>query len=117
MRAERLHLTVGVMSLMDNEERLVASKLLGEAKDKIILNHNRDHVKLHVTLINSKYRKTSDDAGKKRETFDGSEILQRFKDFDFGVVELNQIHLSQRDSAGDDGYYQPTCVVSLVMQG
>lgn len=74
--------------------------------------HNRDRVKLHVTLINSRYRTPSNDVRKNRESFDGSDILERYADFDFGMVELNQLHLSQCHSAGDDGYYQPTYIIS-----
>lgn len=87
--------------------------------------HGRDSVKLHVTLINSKYRKgtsnaTVDDSNmprtsrKPRETFDGSEVLKKFSDYDFGVMELKDIHLSQRHSMGPDGYYQPTCVIASI---
>lgn len=36
-KPHKLHLTMGVMCLMDNEERLEASKLLTEAKDNIIM--------------------------------------------------------------------------------
>ncbi|GBP59312.1 Activating signal cointegrator 1 complex subunit 1 [Eumeta japonica] len=137
----KLHLTLGTMCLMDNEERIFASKLLTEARDKIILlkglqymnddpkeidvlyglvkeenappgilqklsdeiveyfyraglmqkEYNRDNLKLHVTLINSKYRSRSkkqdefqSSPKKERETFDGSRILQQFEDYDFG---------------------------------
>ncbi|XP_026487667.2 activating signal cointegrator 1 complex subunit 1 [Vanessa tameamea] len=182
IRGEKLHLTVGVMCLMDNEERLTASKLLTEAREKCIMpllseyqplqirlkglsymnddpkeinvlygcveevnapsglvqrivdsivshfykagfmdkEYDRDHVKLHVTLLNSKYRgrdKGMDEEAiskqsNKRETFDGSQILSKFSDYDFGTTELNNIHLSQRKSTGPDGYYQSTCVIS-----
>ncbi|CAG9784324.1 unnamed protein product [Diatraea saccharalis] len=183
IRPQKLHLTLGVMCLMDNEERLLASKLLTEAKEKVVKpllgncpslrirlrglsymnddpsaidvlygcveeengppgiiqrladglvdhfykagymdrEYGRDNVKLHVTLINSKYRsRTStsvndDVTGSKRQarlTFDGSEILNKYADYDFGVTELKEIHLSQRHSMGNDGYYQPTCVIS-----
>lgn len=37
IRSEKLHLTVGMMCLMDNEERMLASKLLMEAKEKYIM--------------------------------------------------------------------------------
>lgn len=30
-------MTVGVMSLMDDEEKLLATKLLGDAKDKVVM--------------------------------------------------------------------------------
>lgn len=76
----------------------------------------RDNVKIHVTLLNSKYRgkKDGSDSPKlKRESFDGSEILEKFCDYDFGVMELSNIHLSQRQSLSPDGFYQPTCIISL----
>ncbi|KAJ8726442.1 hypothetical protein PYW07_001140 [Mythimna separata] len=185
IKPHKLHLTLGVMCLMDNEERLFASKLLTEAKEKVVMpilrghlplkirlkglsymnddpsqidvlyglvqeegnskgliqefadalvehfykagymnkEYDRDSVKLHVTLINSKYRSRSESANadnsassarntrRPRETFDGTEVLKKFADYDFGVTELTEIHLSQRHSVGSDGYYQPTCVV------
>ncbi|CAB3230920.1 unnamed protein product [Arctia plantaginis] len=185
IESQKLHLTIGVMCLMDNEERVIASKLFTEAKDKVVgpllkghlplkirmkgisymnddpsqidvlygtvqeessakgliqeladglvdyfskagymnREHGRDNVKLHVTLMNSKYgNRTSgtnvEDSGssrnirKPRVTFDGSLVLEKFADFDFGVMELEDIHLSQRHSTGSDGYYQPTCVIA-----
>lgn len=85
--------------------------------------YGRDNIKLHVTLINSKYRSRSSSAkleessdapnrSRPREPFDGSEVLRKFSDYDFGVTELAEIHLSQRHSMGPDGYYQPTCIIS-----
>ncbi|XP_072936799.1 activating signal cointegrator 1 complex subunit 1 isoform X2 [Epargyreus clarus] len=185
IRPQKLHLTLGVTCLMDNEERLHACKLLTEAKTSIILplikdylplkirmkglsymnddpkeidvlygrvqedtappgllqrvadslvqyfakagfmdnnDYGRDNVKLHVTLLNSKYRGRQRDTGddetqsrsarKSRETFDGSQILQKFSDYDFGVMELTDIHLSQRKTMGTDGYYKSTCIMS-----
>ncbi|KAI5633937.1 AKAP7 2'5' RNA ligase-like domain-containing protein [Phthorimaea operculella] len=212
IRSNKLHLTLGMMCLMDNEERLQASKLLTEAKQNIIMpmlenylplklrlkglqymnddpreidvlygcvqeedapsgilqqvvdaivehfykagfedvpigilqqvvdaivehfykagfmekEFGRDNVKLHVTLINSKYRsrESSTNIAKEkneepqsrdrrpRVTFDGSRVLEKFADYDFGVAEVTEIHLSQRHSMGADGYYQPTCVIS-----
>lgn len=85
--------------------------------------YGRENVKLHVTLINSKYRARSESASlessestskntrQQRESFDGRDVLQKFADYDFGTVELTAIHLSQRHTMGPDGYYQPTCVV------
>ncbi|CAK1603017.1 unnamed protein product [Parnassius mnemosyne] len=184
IRSCKLHLTIGVMCLMDNEERLHASKLLGEVKENILMpllkdylplrlrlkglsymnddpksidvlyacvedegssgmiqkvadvlvdhfykagfmdkhQYGRDNVKLHVTLMNSKYRNksslVSDDVRisntqRIKETFDGSNILNKFANYDFGVIEINNIHLSQRKTMGSDGYYQPTFVISL----
>ncbi|XP_022820913.1 activating signal cointegrator 1 complex subunit 1 isoform X1 [Spodoptera litura] len=83
--------------------------------------YDLENVKLHVTLINSKYRVRSESASlenseskstrQQRESFDGRGVLQKFADYDFGTVELTAVHLSQRHTMGPDGYYQPTCVV------
>ncbi|CAH2066972.1 unnamed protein product, partial [Iphiclides podalirius] len=178
---QKLHITIGVMCLMDQEERQQVSKLLCNAKDSILMpllkdhlplrikikglsymnddpknikilygcvqdehgmtqkladalveyfsnagfvekgEYGRDNVKLHVTLMNSKfkYRSSEDEVDKRPtrrniwETFDGSEILNKFGDYDFGSAEVNVIHLSQRKTVGADGYYQSTCVISL----
>lgn len=37
VKPHKLHMTISVMCLMDNEERLQASKLLTEARDTIIM--------------------------------------------------------------------------------
>ncbi|XP_045521018.1 activating signal cointegrator 1 complex subunit 1-like isoform X2 [Pieris brassicae] len=178
IRASKLHITVGVMCLMDNEERLLASKYLADVKEHfmpMIRSHlplklrlkglsymnddpkemhvlygcvqeddapkgvlqdmidaiakfflkkglmanefGRDNVKIHVTLLNSSYRERKIENDKpikqKRESFDGSEILKKFIDYDFGVMEINNIHLSQMNTLAPDGFYQSTCVISL----
>lgn len=179
IKPSKIHLTVGVTCLTDNQERVFASNLLTEAKEKVIIplledhlplkirikglsymgnnsgnmnvlyakieehestpgilqqladkivdfysrkglmNKNefgRDSVKLHVTLLNTKYRsKSSQDirAKNKRIPFDGADILDKFGDFDFGVLEVTEIHLSQRSTFGPDGYYEPTFKISI----
>ncbi|XP_059060470.1 activating signal cointegrator 1 complex subunit 1 [Achroia grisella] len=186
IKPDKLHITVGIMCLMDNEERLHVSKLLTEAKDTIIMplirehlplrirlkgtsymnddpravhvlyalvqeedatpgllqnltdelfkifhkagfmekEFGRDHVKMHVTLLNTRYRSRSSETSSyasgdvrrhmrnPRISFDGSAILEKFADYDFGLAELETIHLSQAHTLGPDGYYQPTCVIS-----
>ncbi|CAH0725945.1 unnamed protein product, partial [Brenthis ino] len=184
IRSEKLHLTVGMLCLMDNEERMQASELLMEAKEKYIIpilqdylplnvrlkgisymnddpkqthvlyarveeanapagllqrmvdaivqhfyraglmekEFGRDSVKMHVTLMNSKYKAEKKDLEedsprrRPRESFDASQILERFSDYDFGVTQLNDIHLSQRHCMGPDGYYQSTCIISCNKQ-
>ncbi|XP_045521504.1 activating signal cointegrator 1 complex subunit 1-like isoform X1 [Pieris brassicae] len=177
-KASKLHITVGVMCLMDTEERLLASKYLAEVKEQfmpMIQSHlplklrlkglsymnddpkemhvlygcvqednapkgvlqdmidaiaqfffkkglmanefGRDNVKIHVTLLNSSYREKTIENDRptkqKRESFDGSEILEKFIDYDFGVMEVNHIHLSQINTLAPGGFYQSTCVISL----
>lgn len=48
---------------------------------------NRGHVKLHMTVMNNRYR-TSD-----AKSFDAREILKRWSNFDFGTVECNELLL------------------------
>ncbi|XP_073957558.1 activating signal cointegrator 1 complex subunit 1-like [Choristoneura fumiferana] len=178
--ANKLHLTVGVMSLMDDEEKLLATTLLTDAKEKVImpiLNYlplkirmkglaymknnpekidvlyakveecgsqsgslqqvadgvvdhfhskglmkkeefGRKNVNLHVTLLNSRYRAraSSQDVRTRqrifRQSFDGTQILEKFGDYEFGVMEFGDIHLSQFGDIGADGYYLPLSIVS-----
>lgn len=92
------------------------------------LQANFDHVeniKLHVTLLNSRFRK-GEEIGEEdvqsprqsprqnpRRTFDAREILKHFGDFDFGQVSVKEIHISQRFSTGLDGFYQSTRRLAL----
>ena len=53
-------------------------------------------------------------AGTRRESFDASGLLRRFKDFDFGEVKPNAIQLSIRYSTRqEDGYYDSASVLPL----
>eukprot|EP00118_Oscarella_pearsei_P001944 m.8956 g.8956 ORF g.8956 m.8956 type:complete len:344 (+) comp20998_c0_seq2:30-1061(+) len=86
-----------------------------------LMEQEWDRVKLHATLMNSKFRKgDADDAivmemrshhrGRSRESFDAVAILETFKGFSFGDVPFETIHISERHSQGPDCYY--TCVFS-----
>ncbi|XP_055339530.1 activating signal cointegrator 1 complex subunit 1-like isoform X2 [Paramacrobiotus metropolitanus] len=94
---------------------------LARASPRFLLDQheNRDFVKLHATLMNSRFRKGEevgeDDAGgnMKRKAFDASGILQQFGAFDFGECELAEVHLSQRYSSGEDGFYRPTRMLKI----
>eukprot|EP00747_Dinoflagellata_sp_TGD_P082957 gnl/TRDRNA2_/TRDRNA2_161903_c0_seq1.p1 gnl/TRDRNA2_/TRDRNA2_161903_c0~~gnl/TRDRNA2_/TRDRNA2_161903_c0_seq1.p1 ORF type:complete len:392 (-),score=85.06 gnl/TRDRNA2_/TRDRNA2_161903_c0_seq1:92-1207(-) len=66
-------------------------------------------IKLHATLMNTKYSKTNwrDDGSRgDRETFDASVLMERFGQVDFGTVQLKELQLSCLDEMGDDGYYR-----------
>lgn len=73
-----------------------------------------ENVKLHVTLMNSLFRQaSSENAKSKRESFDASFILEKYKTFYFGEVNLSDVQLSVRFSTGDDRYYQAAAVIPL----
>lgn len=66
-------------------------------------------VKLHATLMNTKYSKSNwhaDGTRGERETFDASVLMERFGQVDFGTVALREIQLSCLDEMNDDGYYR-----------
>merc|ERR1712060_200683 len=65
-------------------------------------------VKLHATLMNTKYSKTNfqRDGNREREMFDASAMMERFGYVEFGAVHLQEMHLSCLDEMGDDGYYR-----------
>jgi activating signal cointegrator complex subunit 1 len=78
-----------------------------------------DSVKLHVTLMNSLFRKSDglqkskDSETKKRESFDASFILDKYKDYYFGKTVLDNIHLSIRFTSTQTGYYQSVATINL----
>lgn len=76
-----------------------------------VLSSDGEHaeVKLHATLMNTKYSKTNyrDDGSRgQRETFDASVLMETFGQIDFGKVQMKEIQLSCLDEMGDDGYYK-----------
>ncbi|EFA04486.1 activating signal cointegrator 1 complex subunit 1 [Tribolium castaneum] len=91
---------------------------LQEAADEILdvfyrnglVRKQYDNVKLHVTLMNSIFRKNEDN---RRESFDASFILDKYKDYYFGKTALEQIHLSVRFTSAQNGYYQSAAVITL----
>lgn len=77
----------------------------------------QDTVKLHVTLMNTKYRTNTLERKKrkwtKREPFDATSILEKYKEFHFGESLFDRIHLSYMSSVGEDGFYKPLSIVTI----
>lgn len=82
----------------------------------------QDNVKLHVTLINTKYRKppsnqTSPEKRRKkwakRESFDARSIMEKYKNYHFGECNFDAIHLSLITSKGEDGFYKPLSIIKV----
>jgi len=80
-----------------------------------------DRVKLHMTVLNTIFRKEDFDGneqeqkGEQRETLDARGLLQLFSDFPFGSMDLKEIHLSQRRAGRrtKENYYFPSAIVHL----
>lgn len=75
-----------------------------------IMKKPPDFVKLHATVINSLHRKdvSKDKPWKryrKRVSFDARPILKKYKDYYFGTQPLTTLHLSDKSSVDQTGYY------------
>lgn len=71
-------------------------------------------VKLHATVINTRYAMRKAEAGAQRQQFDGRLLLQKLSSLDLGVVTLPAVHLSQRGSFDKEtGYYSSLAVMQL----
>ncbi|XP_017066603.1 activating signal cointegrator 1 complex subunit 1 [Drosophila eugracilis] len=66
-------------------------------------NNERESIKLHMTLMNNRYRK---EAMKSGNSFDAREILKSFGDTDFGTAQCDAVHLCVLKSSGDDEFYK-----------
>lgn len=64
-----------------------------------------DRVKLHVTLMNTRYNQG--------DTFDARKILEKYSNYEFGTMQLKEIHLSQRFTRSADGFFEATAILKL----
>lgn len=79
----------------------MADQVLEKYTKKGFLRKQYDRVKLHVTLMNSLFRKNKQSSSsdkppsrKIRESFDASYILDKYKNYNFGETDLSKLHLS-----------------------
>ncbi|XP_067007831.2 activating signal cointegrator 1 complex subunit 1 isoform X2 [Anabrus simplex] len=88
-----------------------------------LMEKQYEQVKLHVTLMNTLFREdkggvseheTSKRRHKPRESFDATNVLKMFENFNFGEQQVDNIHLSQRyTTSNTDGYYKASATISL----
>ncbi|KAJ8935076.1 hypothetical protein NQ314_013021 [Rhamnusium bicolor] len=82
-----------------------------------LVKRYQENVKLHMTLINTKYRKVLESPTRrrwnKRESFDATNIMEKYRNIEFGECNLDSIHLSLISSKGEDGFYKPLSVIKI----
>ena len=84
-----------------------------------LMRREYDRVKLHVTLLNTLFRRDQGDLGdrdrKERESFNARGLLDRFSQVSLGRLEFSELHLSQRRAGRrtNSGYYLPSAVLSI----
>ncbi|KAF5285750.1 hypothetical protein FQR65_LT02278 [Abscondita terminalis] len=88
--------------------------------EKGLIIQYKENVKLHVTLINIKYRRSSSQSTPKKsrwyfkkQPFNATSILEKYKDFYFGESVFDSIHLSHMSSQGEDGFYKPLAMITF----
>ena len=82
-----------------------------------LIQRQYDHVKVHVTLMNTLFRqKRNEDSSKTdkiREKFDARTIIKKYQDFEFGSQKLTEVHLSLRYSTACDGFFEATATLKV----
>ena len=177
---EKIHLTMGMLSLTDDDKKNKAKELLhackeaitqkvsshpvkfdiqglgcfGEAKrtrvvfgkiagsgledvrkvtealsekfleEGLLQKDHGDEVRLHITVMNNVFRERSArrDSRSKNQRYpriprfiDASQVMTELEDFSFGSdLELKEVHISTLKEMGEDGFYKPLEVLSLV---
>uniref|UniRef100_A0A0K2UPE1 Activating signal cointegrator 1 complex subunit 1like [Megachile rotundata] n=2 Tax=Lepeophtheirus salmonis TaxID=72036 RepID=A0A0K2UPE1_LEPSM len=125
---ESLTISIGGLQIMNDDPSStcvvyakITSNKLQEIADKIvekfstmgIITRESDHVKLHMTVMNTKFIFSNDVRNKKRISIDASRILANFDGTDFGKVTLKEIHLSEMGHSKKllKDYYLPSHIV------
>ncbi|KAM4702553.1 activating signal cointegrator 1 complex subunit 1 [Rhinophrynus dorsalis] len=114
------------VEMQDGSERLqlLADRLMQRFVSSGLMLKEWDRVKLHATVMNTLFRRdplaeerSSVSLGKpaqrERESFDARNVLKLFDKFYFGELDLNTVHLSQRFSADNSGYYSSAGQVTI----
>ncbi|CAG9838644.1 unnamed protein product [Diabrotica balteata] len=81
-----------------------------------LLKKHQENIKLHMTLINTKYRAEPGSPRRrwiKRKSIDARKIMEKYKDYEFGQCDLNSIHIANISTLGKDGFYELLASVEL----
>lgn len=124
LRDEPLQVTIDSLGCMNNNPRAcnvlyanVVSEKMQEVADEIkqyferrgIIKLDEGNVKLHVTLMNTKFS-----SRRRRQTiFDATRILEKFRNFYFGSFTVNEIHLGKLRTKSANGYYESAGSITL----
>lgn len=94
--------------------QMIVDKIYEYFVNKGMTQKKYDRVKLHVTLMNTRYAKNLDEQKKSvSQTFDAMKILEKYGDFNFGKIKVREIHLSQRYTEGSNGYFESSCTIKV----
>ncbi|XP_046584119.1 LOW QUALITY PROTEIN: activating signal cointegrator 1 complex subunit 1-like [Haliotis rubra] len=104
--------------------QILCDRLVDKFSAAGLMPRQFERVKLHVTVMNTLFRKdptgtaqaevTESRRNVKEREFDAAGVLRKFGKYDFGPQEVTAIHLSKRYSTGQDGYYDSVGSISLI---
>ncbi|XP_045471368.1 activating signal cointegrator 1 complex subunit 1-like isoform X2 [Harmonia axyridis] len=100
----------------DESLQNIANLISSSFYERGLCKEYSENVKLHMTLMNTKYRKKKGGTPKrwvKREPFDATEIMKQYKDYHFGDAVFDTIHLSLMTTQGEDGFYKSIASIKL----
>ncbi|XP_037777137.1 activating signal cointegrator 1 complex subunit 1-like [Penaeus monodon] len=97
----------------------IADSLVDEFVKAGLVTKQYERVKLHITLMNTIFRRDSDGvteakAGRDRETFSARQILEEFQDYYFGEMEIEEVHLSVRYTTANNGFYSASGKIQVL---
>lgn len=112
---ERAHV---LYACVDSEAlQLIADQIRDVFVANGLMKREREHVKLHVTFINSRYREDNqtdrNSRRQQRHPFDARAILQQFGEYDFGTQRLTEVHLSRFGAKDERGFYAALSVLKV----
>ncbi|PNH12215.1 Activating signal cointegrator 1 complex subunit 1 [Tetrabaena socialis] len=148
MAPQHLHVTLVMLKLYSDQKRHAAQQVhdMGPgsrlealcdllvdqfAQAGLLLPQDERKVKLHATVVNTRYRKRAPGGAgaappaaaggrqqqqrEERQPFDGRALLAEHARLDLGIHCLEAAHLSQRGVYGPDGYYRCAGKLSLAV--
>lgn len=108
-----------------SELQQISNKIAKYYESRRLIRLDHEQVKLHLTLINTYLYKHNVDSGEaaedkiinekqiKRKRFNAKRILEKFKDFHFGSVVVDEIHISRLFVKVQNGYYDSAGILKL----
>ncbi|XP_018330780.1 activating signal cointegrator 1 complex subunit 1-like isoform X2 [Agrilus planipennis] len=121
---EKVNILYANAQVVDANEKKCLQKIANGISDHFhsLVRQYQENVKLHVTLMNTKYRQESSNPSTpkkkgrwyfRKQTFDARQIMEKYKDYYFGICDFDSIHLSLISSKGDDGFYKPLSIITV----
>ncbi|CAG9535086.1 unnamed protein product [Cercopithifilaria johnstoni] len=95
---------VNVLYALISSDKLVnIANTIAEAMSDTGYAPQQNSVKLHLTLMNTRYLW---EKKKKREKMDVTKLLEKYRNYDFGKVTIAEVHISNLKGPADEhGYY------------